>query len=55
MALAKGKSEILAPKITPHITNNIEVIEKILDIKFETQEQENKTIKISVEGIGFNK
>ena len=55
MALAKGKSGIICPRITDHIANNISVIEKILGVKFEKNELENKSTSIWVEGTAFKK
>ncbi|MEE9323394.1 MAG: RNA 3'-terminal phosphate cyclase [Candidatus Aenigmarchaeota archaeon] len=39
MALAKGKSEIIAPDLTEHIKTNIWLCEKFLGSKFQTKEK----------------
>jgi len=48
MALARGRSEILATKITEHAKTNIAVTEKLLDVKFSIEGN-----KISVEGAAY--
>lgn len=54
MALAKGKSEIHATKLTQHALSNIYVTEKILSCKFEVNGNLNEPATISIEGISFN-
>jgi RNA 3'-phosphate cyclase len=49
MALAKGRSSLIAGRITQHLTTNIWVIEQFLPVKFEVDE---KTGRVSVEGVG---
>ncbi len=49
MALANGKSEIIAPSLTDHIKTNIWLCEKFLGTKFETKE-EGENIRISCAG-----
>ncbi|NIO23154.1 MAG: RNA 3'-terminal phosphate cyclase [Candidatus Aenigmarchaeota archaeon] len=39
MALAKGRSEIIAPDLTEHVKTNIWLCEKFLGSKFKTQEE----------------
>ena len=50
IALAKGRSEITVEDFTEHVRANILVTEKILDVKFEVNEEEKK---IAVVGIGY--
>jgi RNA 3'-terminal phosphate cyclase len=38
MALASGKSEIIAPDLTEHVKTNIWLCEKFLGSKFHTKE-----------------
>ena len=51
MALAGGRSKLIAESITEHIRTNIWVIERFLPLKFDVEE---KTGKIGVDGIGLN-
>jgi len=51
IALAKGTSEVKVENFTEHVTSNIYVIEKFLDVKFEI-DKENKILR--VKGIGFS-
>lgn len=50
MALAKGRSSLIAGRITKHLATNMWVIEQFLPIRFEVDEE---TGKVSVEGVGF--
>lgn len=52
MALAGGKSEILAPRLTEHAETNIWVIKKFLDAEFSIK-REGKLVRISCEGKGL--
>jgi len=53
MALAEGRSEITSAELTLHALTNIELVEKILGVKFEVEGQQGQPGKISVEGLGF--
>lgn len=53
MALAEGRSEITSSELTLHALTNIELVEKILGVKFEVEGQQGQPGKISVEGLGF--
>ncbi len=50
MALASGKSAVKTERFTDHVKSNIMIIERMLDVKFESDEV-SKTIE--VEGCGF--
>jgi len=50
MALARGRSTLIAESITEHILTNIWVIEQFLPVKLDIEEE---TGKIEVDGIGF--
>ncbi len=52
MALAKGRSSLIAGRITRHLVTNIWVIEQFLPVRFEVHEE---TGRVSVEGIGYRK
>ena len=52
MALAKGRSSLIAGRITKHLVTNIWVIEQFLPVRFEVDEE---TGRVSVEGIGYRK
>jgi len=53
MALAKGESRIKVRKISNHIQTNINLIEKLLHIKFKTNKVKENLFEIKVKGIGF--
>lgn len=53
MALAEGRSEITSAELTPHTMTNIELVEKILGVKFEVEGQQRQPGRISVDGLGF--
>lgn len=55
MALAKGRSKIVASKITRHALTNIFVVEQFLPVKFRVSGSEGSAGSIEVEGIGFSK
>jgi RNA 3'-phosphate cyclase len=55
MALAEGRSEISSAEITLHALTNIELVEKILGVKFEVEGQQGQPGRISVDGLGFQK
>jgi RNA 3'-phosphate cyclase len=55
MALAEGRSEISSAEITLHALTNIELVEKILGVKFEVEGQQGQPGLISVDGLGFQK
>lgn len=50
MALAKGRSSIVAERITGHLKTSIWVLEQFLPVRFQVDEIEGR---VSVEGIGF--
>ena len=50
MALARGRSTLVAESITEHLLTNIWTIEQFLPLKFDVEEG---TGKIGVDGIGF--
>lgn len=50
MALAKGRSSIVAERITRHLKTNIWVVEQFLPVTFQVDEMEGR---VSVEGVGF--
>jgi len=52
MALADGRSEITSAELTLHTLTNIELVEKILGVKFEVVGQQGQPGKISVDGLG---
>jgi RNA 3'-phosphate cyclase len=52
MALAKGRSKIGVESITEHCRTNIEVTEKLLNVKFEVNEKDKA---IAVNGMGYSK
>jgi len=49
LALAKGKSEFMAPELTKHAETNMWVIKKFLDVDFKV-EKLNSGVKISCDG-----
>jgi len=49
MALARGRSSLIAGRITKHLLTNMWVIEQFLPVRFEVDEE---TGSVSVEGIG---
>jgi len=53
MALAEGMSEITSAELTSHTMTNIELVEKILGVKFEVEGQRGQPGRIRVEGLGF--
>lgn len=53
MAMAEGKSEITSAELTLHALTNIELVEKILGVKFDVEGQQEQPGKISVEGLGL--
>lgn len=50
LALTDGKSSVTVEEFTDHVHTNIQVIEKILGVKFKKEER-----KISVDGIGLRR
>jgi len=54
MALAKGKSELHATRLSQHCLSNIAVVERFLPVKFSVQGKEGEPAVISVEGAGFS-
>jgi len=54
MALASGKSEVLAREVSQHARTNIWLVEKFLDVKFEIAQQDTLW-RVSVEGVGFKR
>ncbi|MHC4276569.1 MAG: RNA 3'-terminal phosphate cyclase [Planctomycetota bacterium] len=38
LALSKGESEFITPRVTAHLTTNIEVIEKFLPVTIEVED-----------------
>ncbi len=54
MALASGKSEVLAREVSQHARTNIWLVEKFLDVKFEIAQQDTLW-RVAVEGIGFRR
>jgi len=55
MALAEGTSEITCARLTSHTLTNVELVQKILDVKFMVEGELNKPGKITVAGLGFRK
>jgi RNA 3'-phosphate cyclase len=53
MVLAEGRSEITSAELTLHVLTNIELVEKILGVKFEVEGQQGQPGKISIDGLGF--
>jgi len=53
MALAEGRSEIMSAELTLHALTNIELVEKILGVKFEVEGQQGQAGRIGVDGLGF--
>jgi len=53
MALAEGMSKITSAELTSHTITNIELVEKILGVKFEVEGQRGQPGRIRVEGLGF--
>jgi RNA 3'-terminal phosphate cyclase (ATP) len=51
MALAKGRSSVIARRITKHLVTNVWVIEQFLPVRFKVDE---KTGRVSVEGVGVS-
>jgi len=51
MTLAKGRSSLIASRITRHLATNIWVIEQFLPVKFQVDEEAGR---VSVEGVGFS-
>jgi RNA 3'-terminal phosphate cyclase (ATP) len=51
MALARGRSSLVAETITDHLRTNIWVIEQLLPVAFEVDESSGR---VSVEGCGFS-
>jgi len=51
MALARGRSSLIARRITRHLVTNIWVIEQFLPVRFEVDDESGR---VSVEGIGFS-
>ncbi len=52
MALARGTSTIVTPRLTTHTESNIWVAEKMLNVNFNVRREKGKCI-ISVQGIGL--
>jgi len=44
MAMAKGKSRIVAPRLTNHAKTNIWAIKKFLDVEFKIKEEKNRAV-----------
>jgi len=55
MVLADGDSTITASELTTHTKTNIWVIEHFIDRKFIIEERGDRTVKISIKGIGVKK
>jgi RNA 3'-phosphate cyclase len=53
IALAEGRSEITSAELTSHTMTNIELVEKILGVKFEVEGGQKQPGRISVDGLGF--
>jgi len=51
MAVAEGTSRITVSKLTLHAKTSIEVVERILGVKFDIKE--NRNAKVSVKGLGI--
>ena len=51
MALAKGRSSLIAGRITRHLATNMWVIEQFLPVRFQVDEEAGG---VSVEGVGFS-
>ncbi len=51
MALAKGRSSLIAGRITKHLVTNMWVIEQFLPVRFEVDEE---TRRVSVEGVSWS-
>ncbi|MFH1821389.1 MAG: RNA 3'-terminal phosphate cyclase [Methanobacteriota archaeon] len=55
MALADGTSEITSTSLTPHTLTNIDLVEKILGVKFQVEGELGSPGKIAVKGLGLEK
>lgn len=55
MALADGTSEITSTSLTSHTLTNVELVQKIMGVKFQVDGELNKPGKIKVTGLGFRK
>ena len=55
MALAEGKSEITSAELTAHALTNIELVERILGVKFGVEGELGRAGRIKVDGIGFTR
>ncbi|MFB6490751.1 MAG: RNA 3'-terminal phosphate cyclase [Thermoproteus sp. AZ2] len=53
MALARGRSEVVASRLTSHLETNIFVVEQFLPVKFSYSGKE--PVKIAVDGVGFKR
>jgi RNA 3'-terminal phosphate cyclase len=52
LALAQGKSSMLAQELTSHLLTNIWVIQQFLPVLFEV---EPETGRVEVQGVGFSR
>ncbi len=55
IALAEGRSEIWSTELTTHTLTNVELVEKILGVKFEIDGKLGEPGRISVEGRGLTR
>ncbi len=55
MALADGRSEIKSTFLTSHTFTNVELVEKILGVKFQIDGELGQPGRIAVTGLGFRK
>ena len=55
MALAEGESQISSTELTLHALTNIELVEKILNVKFEVEGEIGEPATIHVKGLGLKK
>ena len=53
MAVADGVSEIYITNLTLHAETNIEIVSKILDVKFTIEREKGNKAKIRVRGLGL--
>ena len=55
LALAEGESEISSAELTLHALTNVDLVEQILDVKFEVEGEVGEPGTIRVEGLGLKK
>ncbi|NPA70216.1 MAG: RNA 3'-terminal phosphate cyclase [Crenarchaeota archaeon] len=55
IALAEGYSKIGVAKLTLHTITNVHIVEKILNVKFKVQGEQDKPGVIEVNGIGYRR